>query len=174
VLRARRSGIPEEANRAAAKAQEHASTTARLGAVAACLIAVFLAVAVKGPIPSTHKPAIGAVSNNVASCGIKAGPADADKDDQHKQVSHIKINNNQYQLFHLHRTSAPLPELWCLPSVCSTPVVANEMQELAEGKYYRSCQRSARALQSTGGGGGGGRQKAKKNKKKKARFVECN
>jgi hypothetical protein len=73
VLRA----IPEEADGAVAKVQEHASTIALLDP--ACLIVAFLAVDIEGSIQRTHEPAIGAVSTKVASGWIKARPADADQ-----------------------------------------------------------------------------------------------
>jgi hypothetical protein len=74
VLRA----ILEEAQGAVAKVKQHANTGALL--VAACLIVVFLAVAVQGSIVSRYEPAISAVSTEVHSCGIKVGPADSDQD----------------------------------------------------------------------------------------------
>jgi hypothetical protein len=70
--------IPEEANGAATKVQEHANTIALL--VAACRVVVLLAVAAEGSKGSMHEPAIGAVSTNVAPCGIEVRPADADGD----------------------------------------------------------------------------------------------
>jgi hypothetical protein len=74
VLRA----ILEEPKGAVAKVKQHACTTALL--VAACHIAVFLAVAPEGSIPSTYESAICTITPTAVFCGIKFGPANADED----------------------------------------------------------------------------------------------